>query len=747
MNIRAEATADVQPWPRNSKVGSVLDGAVDVEALIAAFRRRSKTFIFIVMLALSGALISTLNAVPRYTSTASVMLDPRKRQVIGASQVDVLSSLPPDTSTVDSEVQVIKSRTLATRLVDRLNLLSDPEFNDALRSPTLVQIWVAQVKSLLPMHRPSSRFSPAAAAAAARDGVVDAVIAAEDVRREGLTFVINISMSSRDPQKAELLATTLTDLYMTAQLEAKFDANKRANTWLSQRLSNLQSDVNSTEHAAADYQARNGLLATTGSNLTEQRVSDLMAQESQARADYAAKRAQLSAAQEQLANGGTGEELGAALDSPVIRDLRVKLAEIHQTQAELLTRYGPQHPNVANAEHEAGEIEAAIHSEIQRIIGGLQSDTSASAERLRTIADGLESARGALATSKGAQVGLDSLQRNADVSRTLYSAYLERFKQTSTGDALQTSDAQVVSLARIPMTPSSPKLRLNLLLGLLSGVLGGGAAVFLLESLDNRVRTALDVEQKLKEVYIGSVPLVRARAGGSPADLVVDRPLSAFAEALRHLRVALVRAHIERKVKVIVVTSALPGEGKTTTALALARSAATGGASVLAIDCDLRRRSLTQAVLPRAPEIGLLEVLTGEVCLEEVLLQDPRTDLKLLPISAAKFTSRDVFGSLAMARLISELREKFDYIIIDCPPVLPISDAKTLAGMGDAVLFLVGWQQSKSSAVNHGLATLRTSNVRVSGIALSKVNLTRQAKHGYGDAGYYYNQYRGYFVE
>ena len=223
--------------------------------------------------------------------------------------------------------------------------------------------------------------------------------------------------------------------------------------------------------------------------------------------------------------------------------------------------------------------------------------------------------------------------------------------------------------------------------------------------------------------------------------------MSAFAEALRHLRVALVRADIDRKVQTIVVTSALPGEGKTTTALALARSIATGGASVLAIDCDIRRRSLTEAALARAPEVGLVEVLVGDVGLSDALVQDTRTDLRLLPVSAAKFTPRDMFTSPAMTRLLDEARAKFDYIIMDCPPVLPISDAKTLASMGDAVLFLVGWQKSKSSAVNHGLAALRTSNIRVSGVALSKVNLAAQAKHGYGDSGYYYNNYRGYFVE
>ncbi|MGC1303409.1 MAG: polysaccharide biosynthesis tyrosine autokinase [Caulobacteraceae bacterium] len=747
MNMIVEPIAQAQRWPPAMPTLQKLEGAIDLEGVIAAFRRRSRTFFLLIVLSVAAAAFISFSTAPRFTSTTSVMLDMRKQQVVGATQVNVLSDLPPDTSVVDSEVQVIQSRTLADRLISKFNLMADPEFNPALDKPDPFHAIIGRLKAAIPLHHAATPLSPEAARAAERAAVIDTVVAAEYVRREGLTYVIDISFTSHDPQKAAALAAGVADLYLTSQLDAKFDANKRANEWLSRRLAGLRSEVAGTEQAAASYQARNGLLVSTGSSLTEQRVSELQTQEGAARADLAEKQARLRTAQEQLANGGTGEDLGEALDSPVIRDLRVKLADLHQTEAQLSTRYGPRHPNVINAQHEAGEIESAIHAEIQRIVGGLQADVNASSEREKTVDSGLEEARGVLATSKSAQVGLDELQRNADASRTMYTSYLERFKQTSAGDALETSDAQIVSPARMPTQASSPNTKLNLVLGLLSGILLGTVGVFLLESLDAGVRTATDVEQKLNELYLGSVPLVRTRPGVSPADLVVERPLSAFAEAFRHLRVALVRAKLDQKVHTIVVTSALPGEGKTTTTLALARAASTGGNSVVAVDCDLRRRSLTHLVRPGTVEAGLVEVLAGGVRLEDALITDDKTDLKLLPVSSAKFTPREIFGSPAMARLISELNEQFEYVILDCPPVLPIAEAKTLASLGDAVLFLTGWRKTKASAVKHALATLRNANVHVSGVALSKVNLAAQAKHGYGDAAYYYKEYQSYYTE
>lgn len=719
-----------------------LEESLDLEGVLAAFRRRIRTFIAVLVLCACAAGVVTLTATPRYTSTVSVMLDARKRQVTGSS-TEVLSQLPTEAPVVESEVQVIKSRTLAGRLVDRLNLVSDPEFNASLKPANPVATAVGRIKALIP-HEPPRTLTPEEQATAQREGVIDAVLDAEDVRREGLSFVINLSLSSTDPGKAALLASTLAELYLTSQLESKFEANKRASRWLSDRLAGLRAEVSNTEHAAASYQARSGLLVSTGANLTEQRVSELLTQENQARADLAEKRARLETARRQLARGGTGEDLGEALDSPVIRELRVKFSDAQRKQAELLTHYGPLHPNVINAQHEASEIEGAIRAEIQRIVGGLEANVAASNERMNAISQGLSSARGTLAGSKSAQVGLDALERNAEASRSLYSSYLERFKQTSQQDAIQTSDAQIVSPARTPTAPTSPNTKLNLIFGLLGGLLVGAGAVFLLESVDDAVRTAADVEQKLHETYLGSVPLVKGQLA-DPPELITSRPLSAFSESFRHLRVSLMRANLDAKVQTVVITSALPGEGKTTTTLSFARAAATSGASVVAIDCDLRRSSLTRLVTREAPVSGLVEVLSGETPLDEALIDDATTDLRVLPMSSAQFTPKDLFGSPAMARLLAQLRERFDYVIIDSPPVLPIADAKTLAGLADAVLFLADWSRTRGRAVRHALDILRSANIRVSGVALSKVDLKAQAKHGYGDAGYFYDQYSSYY--
>ncbi|MDP3383096.1 MAG: polysaccharide biosynthesis tyrosine autokinase, partial [Phenylobacterium sp.] len=343
---------------------------------------------------------------------------------------------------------------------------------------------------------------------------------------------------------------------------------------------------------------------------------------------------------------------------------------------------------------------------------------------------------------------LNELERTAEASRTLYESYLNRYKETSSQQGIEQSDARVVSSATIPTGQSSPKVPLNLALGLVLAMGCGLGAVVLAEMLDSGLATAEDVEHRLEVSYLGAVPLLASVAEGkasSPIDYVIDKPLSSFAEAFRNLRASVIYSRLGEGVKVVAITSSLPGEGKTTTSVCLARSAAQQGLKVILVDCDLRRRSVNR-LFGAEPARGLIEVLAGDATLDEVLTVDQTTGARLLPLAKSSMTPKDVFGSAAMDRLLEELRRTYDLVILDTAPVLPVADTRVLAPKADVVVFLAHWRKTPQHAIEAAFRLLSGTGAHLAGVALTQVDMKQQAKYGYGDPGYYYAEYKKYYV-
>ncbi|MDX5332186.1 MAG: polysaccharide biosynthesis tyrosine autokinase, partial [Caulobacteraceae bacterium] len=642
----------------------------DLRRLANMFRRRIRLFAAIGALVFTAVVLITMTATPMYTATANVMLDVRQEQVVNAEAV--LSGLPADSSVVDTEVEILRSRRLAERVVNALQLDKDPEFNPALRSQGLVATARGAVSGALSILRPSEVADTAIAEQKAQERIVDNVLAHLSVRRSGLTYVINVAFESESPSKAATIANKFAELYLLEQLEAKFDATEQANTWLNERLEGLRQQVLADEAAVQQYKIANNLLSAEGATLTEQEISNYNQSLSDARAEVAAAEARLSTARRQLAAGSTGDDLGEALSSAVIQQLRQQRATASARVADLQGRYGERHPEMLTARRQLTDIDAQIQAEIQRIISNLEAQVQVARQRAGSISGSLSSARGTLAGNNQAMVRLNELERTAEASRTLYESYLNRYKETSAQQGIEQSDARIVSQATIPTGQSSPRPVLNLALGLVLALGCGVAAVVLAEMLDAGLATAEDVEQRLEVSYLGAIPLLASVAEGrasSPIDYVVEKPLSSFAEAFRNLRASVIYSRLGESVKIVAVTSALPGEGKTTTSLCLARSAAQQGHRVMLVDCDLRRRSVNR-LMGREPERGLIEVLAGEATLEEVLQTDSVTGVKLLPLAKSSLTPKDVFGSAAMDRLLDDLRRDYDMVILDTAPIL-----------------------------------------------------------------------------
>jgi len=721
----------------------------DIHHLLATFRRRLKLFLALALLVFVVVLVVTLQATPLYTATASVMIDNRTEQVVDSQAV--LSGLPADAAMVDTEVEILRSRQLAERVVDALNLDEDPEFNSALRSPGLIDQAKASVLGLFRAASSSAATEPTSLEIQKRrESIVDTVRDRLEIRRIGLTYVMGVSFTSPDPEKAARIANAFAENYLLEQLQAKFEATRQANQWLNTRLDDLRGEVIQAEAAVEQYRNANNLLSASGATLTEQEISTYNQQLATVRATQAEDEARLNTARRQMAGGSTGDDVGEALGSIVVQQLRSRRAEVSGRVADLSSRYGPRHPDMLRAERELADIDAQIQAEIGRIVSNLEARVQVSRERTRSMQGSLSGARGTLAANNSAGVRLNELQRNAEASRTLYQGLLDRFKQTTSQEGLEESDARVVSRAIIPGGASSPDVPLNLALGLVFALGAGFAGVVLAEMLDAGMTTGEDVETKLGLPHIGSVPLVDSIAaagerGQPPADYLLAKPLSAFAEAIRALRTSIQFSRVGQAVRVITVTSTLPGEGKTTTSVCLARSAAQAGQRVVIVDCDLRRRAVNR-LFGIEPQIGLLEVLGGSATLEAALYLDPASGAYVLPLTHTSFTPRDVFNSQAMDQLLQTLKTNFDLVILDTAPVLAVADTRILAAKADTVVFLTRWRATPQKAISNSLKLLDKAGAHVAGVALVQVDMRSQARYGYGDAGYYYGAYKSYYT-
>jgi len=755
-------STDPRPAPENNSFGPAGWGGgargalgeiaqiVDIHRLIATFRRRLKLFAAIAVLVLVVTVVVTARATPLYTATANLMIDTRKESVVDTTAV--LSGLSADTGVVDTEVEILKSRHLAERVVDVLKLQNDPEFNPALGKPGVIKSVVNGVGALFGAAAPDAARARMSQidAQKEKEKVVDIVLERLSIRRAGLTYVMSVGFTSEDPTKAAQIANTFADRYLLEQLEAKFDATRQANTWLNGRLGELRGEVEQAETAVAQYRASNNLLSTSGASLTEQEISAYNQQLAGVRTQQAEAEARLRTARQQLAKGSTGEDVGEALGSQVVQQLRARRAEVSGRVADLSSRYGPRHPDMLRAQRELADIDSQIQAEIQRIISNLEAQAQVSRERTASMAGSLGGARGTLAANNAAAVRLNELERNAESVRTLYQSFLDRFKETSSQEGIEQSDARIVSRAAIPTGPSSPNIGLNLAIGLILAIAAGMAAVVLAEMLDSGVTTGDDIERKFHLPHLGSVPMLSSVADAvdrdeTPADYILKRPLSSFAEAVRALRASILYSRIGQDIRVITMTSALPAEGKTTTSVSLARIAAQSGARVILVDCDLRRRNVNR-LLGVEPEVGLLEVLNRTASLESAMHLDEPSGCTILPLAKNSFTPKDVFGSQAMAQLLTHLRGQFDLIILDTAPVLAVADTRVLAGQSDAVVFLTRWRKTPEKAIATAIKLLEQSGAHVAGIALTQVDMIAQSRYGYGDAGYYYADYKKYYA-
>jgi succinoglycan biosynthesis transport protein ExoP len=708
----------------NDRSQAGISNWLDLSGIVARYRRHAPLVLVITGVVLALDVTYTFLKTPLYTATATVFYAPKKEE-IGKDTSSAADNDVARDQAVDTQVEVVKSPSLADEVITNLHLDQDPDF--ALK---------AKDKSLDPVLQ--------------RDALLDRVTRDLKVKRIGQTLLLSIGFTNKSPTKASRIANAFAETYIKRQIDVKVNGVGNSNSLLNAQIDDMRTKVETAEAAVQQYKAANNLLSSDQGPLTQQEISALNAQLSSAKSNQAEAEARLRAAESQLKRGGNGQDLGAALGSQTIIDLRQQRAQLSTNVADMQGRYGPKYPDLLTAQRKLQDIDAQIQAEIQRIVSNLSAQVDVTRSQTATIEGSINSAKGQLMTGNAASVKLNELQRDADAARTLYDSVLTRVKETAAQQAVSQADSRIDSPAAPPSSPSSPNKPLNFLLGLVAGLGLGIAAAFIVERWNAKLTSVDDVEGKLGLPFLGSIPTsasaIDKPTTKNPIDAVVAHPLSGFAEAFRGLGTTLIHGNTDTPVRIIAITSAVPEEGKTTTSICLMRVQALGGAKTVLVDCDLRRRS-TNVIFPTEPEVGLIEVLEGKATLDEALRLDEKSGAYVIPLTKGSHLAKSPFNTPAMDQFLEDLKARFDLIILDTPPLLPVVDTRILAQKVDALALLVRWRVTPMRAVRAAVHELEAVNAPITGVALTLVNVQSQSYSGYGYQAYYHKDFKKYYLE
>jgi polysaccharide biosynthesis transport protein len=718
---------------------------MDLRKFLSILRRRKGVIIgcIILITGLIAALVFQLT--PRYTAEASVLLDTRKTNVVPLQ--NVLSGLQNDSAVVLSEVEVLSSPRIAGKVVEKLHLDTLPEFNPELApKPIFAPVtWIKEL--LLPLLGKHGENGEAVTGPEAIQIEVRRQLASRvKVTNDGESYILKVRAESEDPRLAAKIANAYVDAYLLDQLEAKFEATRRASAFLSDHLGELRDKVRDSEHAVEIYKEQNHIVQAKDSTLTGTQLSEINSQLIVAQAEMAEKEAESREMQSLVSSPDQLESSDKVIAAaPAIEKLREQEAKLLAEKADLASKFKPAHPAMVAKEQQIKEMQTKMRDEAQKALKTLQAAANAARFKVNSLRKSLDDFKASATEQSKASVQLNELEREATADRTLYESFLNRFKQTTAQEDIQQADARVVAVATPPLLPSYPNKTLFLgFAGVIATIFGVSLALFL-ETMDNGFRTSEQIEKMLGLSTLGHVPSV---AGRKPFDLVVSQPVAQFSEAVRSVRTALRYSDIDNPPKLLLVTSSLPSEGKTVMAVSIARSVARSGARSLLIDCDLRRPGVAKilGVKPSAVP-GLIDFFDGGAPIESVIQVDRESGMHFIATKGGTANPQDLLSSQQMRGMLEQMRMRYDFICIDSPPVLAVSDPIILSHMVDSTIFCIRWERTPRQVVEGALKLIRANGGAIAGAVLTRVNTRRHAAYGYGDTAYYYGRYSTYYKQ
>lgn len=695
--------------------------------------------------AITGAVLTQI--VPEYGATAVVVIETSLTRLDGAPAAPSGTAEPA--TRVVSDADYLQSVGVLGQAVDRLGLERDPEFGLALPGPavrawawgrTHIQEWLGATDWL-----PAA---PVADSSSARARAVSLLTEAVSVSTRPPSMVIGITVRSRDKAKAQRIADAITDIYVKDKTKAREAAAKRAADLFEARLAGLRRDSEEAERALADYRTKSGLPEGDSRTTATQTLSELNSQLNQARTQTAERESRLKALQRAQQTPNSSAGVAEILNNPVITGLQLQETEVARKVSDLNQRYGDKYPKLPEAKAELAQIQGRIAAEVNRIAVSMQGDVDAARAKEAQLKKQVDEFEAQVSSQRQADGELRRLQREADIKRQAYSDVLKREGELRERIEGGLPEVRAMSAAVVSSEPVYPKYTRTLYFAAIAGLLMGIAWIAVLERLDSGFRSTEQIEAMMGVPLVGMIPLLPASTvKSSPVRSVLEKPMSVYSEALRLTYTAVSVSANSDKTKVVMITSSVPGEGKSTFACSYATLVARSNPKkrILLIDCDLRRSAVADLLGVRKIAGSIDQYLAGRVPLDRVFGRVEESGLYYIAAQSNTPNSAELLSSKDMQAFVTALCEQFDLVILDTPPIMAVSDPRIVARLADYIVFLVRWEKTERDVAMTAVKLLREVSDKV-GVVLSQVDLKRHAKYGFSDYAASYSKYRKYYV-
>ena len=742
----------------NSQLTAEVQQTDNTELSLSSFLNvlevRRKLIISVTFLISLLALLTIYQLVPRYTATTQLLIGINSAKVVDIEEV-LSGGMKGDTAVI-GEMEVIKSRELAHKIIAHLHLDQYEEFNPKPKPPGFLdqfnpKNWIPETwKESLGTKALDTR-TETEKQESQLNNLTNKFLSKVTVSQVKRSQVINIAVETQDPKLAAIIANEVADQYIVGQLQAKFDATKKATDWLNDQLGDLKQKLENSERAVENYRKNHNLVEVSkGTGVTQQQLSEINSQLISARAQRAEAEAKYQQVESITRNGQDIDSVAEVLNSGLISSLRGQEAEVQRKYSEMLVEYGARHPKMIQMQAELADIKAKIDTEVKKIAAGLRHSLDVARARENSLASSLQQMESKTAGNSQAEVELRALEREATANKVLFETFLGRFKETASTQGIEQADARVISFAEVPLGASFPKKNLMITVSILGALFFAIFLAFVLEMLNPGIRSPEQVSQLFNLTTLGIVPKT-VNINIPVLQYLLEKPQSALAEALNTLRISLSLLNPDSDVKSVLISSALPSEGKSTLASLLSRHSAAAGKKVVLVDADLRRPTIAKMFDLDKKTLGLTDLLMNHtLTLTDVLVKDSATGLSILTRGHAAFLNpSDLFASQRMKALLEQLKQEFDLVIVDSAPIMAVPDSRILAGLVDKILFVVNWDTTPKKVVATALHIFaKDGHNNLAGIVLQKVNLEQYGRYGYGDSGYYYSygRYKQYYT-
>jgi polysaccharide biosynthesis transport protein len=746
--INGHIITDRVGWnPSYGLRGTAYPGSLNQDSLLHEYLRtliKRKWVILACVAAVVGVVaVSTLRTPPIYVAVGSIAINKVDPMVFSLKESSPGEFEYYDPADLDTEVRILRSDLLALQVIRQLHL--DKESGTSPDSGNELTSDAAQADP-----------SRTSAALASFRGNLQVSLVPN-------TRIIEVQYRSTDKELAARVVNALASTYVEQNFKTRFESTMQASDWLSKQLVDLQIKVETSQEKLVQYQKEHQILGIDEKqNIITAKLDELNRELTAAEAARMEKEAlyrSVESADGPLTpDAASSEGKPSPVDSTLLEKLREQKAEIEVQIAQMNAQFGPAYPKLMQVNGQLKELTAQIQTESNKVVGRLRADFLAAAQQEKMLRDALEQQKVEANKLNESSIEYSLLKRDVDTNRTLYEGLLEKLKEAGVTAGLRSNNFRIVDIARVPTAPAEPNLPRNLMFALALGLTTGIGLSFLLDSLDNTVRTPDQAQAVSALPSLGMIPLGSRRraemaarkrltlaASKEAVELVaLERPKSQMAESYRALRTSLLLTSLGGPPHVILVTSALPGEGKSTTTLNAAIVLAQKGARVLLVDADLRRPTLHKT-LGMGPREGLSNVLTGSTSLSQAIAPTHiLPNLFLLPAGTPPPNPAELLASTNMQELLDQLRNQYDHIVMDTPPTLSVTDAVILSTLADRVVLVIRSAQTTKQALRRARDILLQVNAHVCGVLLNAVDLASPDYYNYYE---YHDRNGSYYRE